>query len=267
MSHRMGSVDMKIGISNASLYPIETEKSLRFLGENGIRVTEIFFNSPSELEPPFIAELDRIRKYYGIEIVSVHPCGSMGEPYFLFSSYQRRYRDAFEYYKKYYEALAVLGGKTVVLHGDSLAGHISMEEYCERLMEMNRAAAEFGVCICHENVNRYRAATPENVREIRKKTGDSIKFTLDIKQTVRDGCGADAMYDAMKGNIINVHISDHDEGHDCMLPGRGGFDFASLFCKLDTDGYDGACLIEVYNNAYSDLGALIASYKNVNKIH
>ena len=258
---------MKIGISNASLYPMETEKALKFLGENGITATEIFFNSPSELQPPFIAELDRIIRYYGIEIVSVHPCGSMGEPYFLFSNYRRRYLDAFEYYKRYYEVLATLGGRTVVLHGDSLAGHISMEEYCERLLEMDNAASQFGVCICHENVNRYRAATPENVRAIRRETGDRIKFTLDIKQTVRDGCGVDAMYHAMRGNIINVHISDHNSDNDCMLPGRGNFDFGSLFRELDADGYDGACLIEVYNNAYKAPAELIESYRSVIKIH
>lgn len=241
---------MKLGISNASLYPMETEESLKLLGENGVTVTEIFFNSPSELQPQFIAELDRIRRHYGIEIVSVHPCGSMGEPYFLFSGYNRRYKDSFEYYKRYYHTLQVLGGKTVVLHGDSLQGHIPMQEYCERLLEMNEEAQKYGVCICHENVNRYRGATPENIKEIRKLTEDKIKFTLDIKQTVRDGCGFDAMYDAMRGNIINVHISDHTFEQDCMLPGNGTFKFGRLFDRLSDDGYDGACLIEVYRNAY-----------------
>ena len=258
---------MKIGISNASLYPMETEKALEFLGENNVAATEIFFNSPSELQPQFIAELDRIRMYYGIEIVSVHPCGSMGEPYFLFSSYTRRYRDAFEYYKRYYEALATLEGRTVVLHGDSLAGHITMEEYCERLLEMDDCAAGFGVCISHENVNRYRAATPDNVRQIRKLTNDRIRFTFDIKQSVRDGCGADAMYDAMRGRIINIHISDHNETDDCMMPGQGNFDFTTLFRKAEHDGYDGALLIEVYRNAYKDPRELIESYNLVKNHH
>ena len=258
---------MKLGISNASLYPLETEQSLKLLGENGVKVTEIFFNSPSELQPEFINELDRIRRHYGIEIASVHPCGSMGEPYFLFSGYERRYRDSFEYYKRYYHALQVLEGKTVVLHGDSLVGHISMEEYCERLLEMNDEACKYGVCICHENVNRYRGATPENIKEIRRLTEDKIKFTLDIKQTVRDGCGVDAMYEAMHGNIINVHISDHTIDNDCMLPGNGNYDFGLLFNRLSADGYDGACLIEVYRNAYNEPYELIENYQKVKKMH
>ena len=258
---------MKIGISSASLYPLETEKALDFLGKNGIIATEIFFNSPSELNLSFIKELERIRKHYGIEIVSLHPCGSVGEPYFLFSGYERRYRDSFEYYQKYYRAAEILGAKTVVLHGDSLIGHIPMELYCERLVEMNNRAYEYGTSICQENVNRYRAATPENVREIRRLTNDEIKFTFDVKQTVRDGCGVDAMYEAMRGNIINVHISDHSDKGDCLLPGNGNFDFNRLFERLKSDEYDGACLIEVYSHAYSRADELIESHDNLKIIH
>ncbi len=256
---------MKIGISSASLYPLETEDALKLLGENEIPVTEIFFNSPSELKPPFVHELDRIRKYYGTEINSIHPSGSVGEPYYLFSGYARRYRDAFEYYKQYYYAAAKMGAKTVVLHGDSLVGHIPMTEYCERLLEMNMEAAKYGVSVCHENVNRYRAATPENVAEIRRLTEDRLKFTFDVKQAVRDGCGVNKMYEAMRGNIINVHISDHDDFYDCMLPGKGYFDFKSLFTRLKADGYDGACLIEVYRYAYGEHEELFESYKKIKK--
>ena len=256
---------MKIGISSASLYPLETEKALEFLGQNGITATEIFFNSPSELEVDFVKELDRIRRYFGIDIVSLHPCGSVGEPYFLFSGYERRYRDSFEYYKRYYRAAEILGAKTVVLHGDSLLGHIPMEEYCERLTEMNLEAKRYGTSICQENVNRYRAATPENVCEIRRLTNDGIKFTFDIKQSVRDGCGVDAMYEAMRGNIVNVHISDHSTEGDCLLPGNGGFDFKALFNRLENDGYDGACLIEVYRHAYTDPQELINAHKLTKK--
>ena len=36
---------MRIGISTASLYPMRTEEALLFLCKNGVKVTEIFFNS------------------------------------------------------------------------------------------------------------------------------------------------------------------------------------------------------------------------------
>lgn len=260
---------MKFGISTASLYPLETEKALEFLGKNNVAVTELFFNSPRELEPEFITLLDKIRTHYGIQIVSVHPCGSVGEPYFMFSNYTRRYEDTFEYYKKYYYAASVLEAKTVVLHGDTLNGHIPMSEYCQRLLKMQEEAEKYSVGICHENVNKFRGARPNNILEIRKFTDDKIKFTLDIKQTVRDGCGFDAMYNAMKGNIINVHISDNNNDSDCMLPlAKGGeFNFDNLFSRLKSDGFDGACLIEVYRDAYKEYSELLEALAKVKNIH
>lgn len=258
---------MKIGISTASLYPMETEKALEFVCKNNIPVTEIFFNSPSETEPRFVERLAEIAKFYGTEISSVHPCGSVGEPYFLFSEYMRRCNESMKFYERYYRAAEILGAKTVVLHGDSLAGHISDEEYCRRLLLMNETAAEYGVCVSHENVNRYRAAEPENVKKFRKLTDDKLQFTFDIKQSVRAGCGAEPMYEAMRGKIINVHISDNCDSADCMLPGKGKFDFSSLFKTLKTDGYEGACLIEVYNYAYKNPKELLEAYKLVKNIH
>ena len=257
---------MKIGISTASLYPLETEKALEFLGQNGISVTEIFFNSPLELEDDFTDKLLEIKQKYEIEVVSVHPCGSVGEPYFLFSDYIRRYSETREFYKKYYKAARKLGAKTVVLHGDSLAGHISFEEYCKRLDEMNGDAALYGVTVSHENVNRFRCATPENIAEIRRLTNDRQEFTFDIKQAVRAGYPVYDVYEAMKGKIVNVHISDHFEFDDCVLPGDGKFDFRELFSVLKNDGYEGACLIEVYRRAYDDYSKLLDSHKFVNLI-
>ncbi len=258
---------MKIGISTASLYPLETEKALEFLGQNKIPVTEIFFNSPSEYRAPFVKRLAEIARYYGTKVASVHPCGSVGEPYFLFNDYERRYREAFEEYKRYYEAAAILGAETVVIHGDSFSGHVSDEKYCARLMEMNEAAKQFGVCISHENVSHYRAATPERIIKFRELTADELKFTFDVKQSVRAGCNVYDMYNAMNGNIVNVHISDHLPKSDCMLPGRGGFDFGALFNRLEKDGYKGACLIEVYRYAYKQPAELIEAYRYVKNFH
>ncbi len=258
---------MKIGISTASLYPLETEKSLEILCQNEIPVTEIFFNSPCELEMPFVKKLQFLSKTYGVEVASVHPCGSVAEPYFLFSGYERRYKESLDWYKKYYEAAAVLGAKYVVLHGDSLIGHVSDREYCLRLMEMNSQAQDFGVTVTHENVNRYRCATPENVKNFTRLTEDKLKFTFDIKQAIRAGYSPYEMYDAMKGNVVNVHISDHTPQFDCMLPGKGEFDFTEFFNRLVADGYKGACLIEVYNQSYNDISELIEAYKFVTKFH
>lgn len=252
---------MKIGISTASLYPMRTEEALLFLCKNGVKVTEIFFNSFDELKPENVRRLKCTADGFGTEIVSVHPCGSVAEPYFLFSEYDRRTEETLRFYEQYYVTAALLGAKYVVLHGDSIHGTLSMERYCERLMLMNRSANRYGVSVTHENVNRFRASTPENIRGIRRFTNDGIKFTFDVKQCIRAGFDPSVIYDAMKGNIVNVHLSDHSSTTECMLPGNGDYDLKALLSRLENDGYKGAALIEVYRNAYDNHGELISSLK------
>lgn len=258
---------MKIGISTASLYPMRTEDALLFLCKNGVKVTEIFFNSFDELKPDNVRRLKCTADGFGTEIASVHPCGSVAEPYFLFSEYDRRTEEMLRFYEQYYEAAALLGAKYIVLHGDSLHGSLPMERYCERLMLMTRSAEQYGVSLTHENVNRFRASTPENIRGIRDLTNDGIKFTFDVKQCIRAGFDPLVIYDAMKGNIANVHLSDHDGVAECMLPGNGKYDLGALLSRLSNDGYKGAALIEVYRNAYNDPDELLKSLNFVNNIH
>lgn len=255
------------GISTACLYPLKTEKALSFLCKENVPVTEIFFNSHEELKPDFVKMLKDIADSHGTKINSVHPCGSVGEPYFLFSEYDRRTDEALDFYKRYYEAAAILGAGLVVLHGDSMHGSLCMESYCEKLLIMNEAAKKHGVIISHENVNRFRASSPENIAEIRRLTNDEIGFTFDVKQSLRAGYDPTDVYMAMKGKIVNVHISDNTPQHDCMLPGRGNYDFTSLFSALYRDKYSGACLIEVYRNSYNAEEELLGSLNFVNNIH
>ena len=49
---------MRIGASTACLYPMETEKAVATLIENGFRIIEIFFNSFSELELEYLEKLN-----------------------------------------------------------------------------------------------------------------------------------------------------------------------------------------------------------------
>ena len=79
---------MKIGISSASLYPEFLEDSLKMIGEAGIKTTELFVNTISEIQPEFISKLRAIKDYYGINIVSFHPFTSGFEHYMLFPKHQ-----------------------------------------------------------------------------------------------------------------------------------------------------------------------------------
>lgn len=247
---------MPIGVSTACLYPMETEKALRALGESGVRTAEIFLNSWSELSESFVRELSAIREEYGMRITSVHPFTSGLESYMLFSGYMRRFQDCREIYKKYATAAAALGAKYIVLHGDRVGNRLPVEEYCRRFLLLQEDAAAYGAVLLQENVNKYRASAPEFIETLRRLSGDAISFVFDIKQSIRAGFGPKAVLDAMDGRVAHVHISDHSEGDDCLLPGRGACDFRALFSQLTARGYAGDFMIEVYRDAFSGPGEL-----------
>ena len=50
---------MVTGISTSCFYPLETEKALALLVEAGAKNGEVFLNSFSELEEPYLRALDR----------------------------------------------------------------------------------------------------------------------------------------------------------------------------------------------------------------
>lgn len=61
---------MSVGISTACFYPAATEEALHCVAEAGTKVTEVFFNSPSELEPDFLRRISSIASDSGIRIRS-----------------------------------------------------------------------------------------------------------------------------------------------------------------------------------------------------
>lgn len=252
---------MSIGISTSCLYPMETEKALAALGAAGVPAAEIFFNSPSELSPPFLRELCGIRDSYGMRIAAVHPFSSFAEPYMLFSGYLRRFHDTLELYKRYCEAAAILGAGVLSIHGDLRGGLLPAEEYCRRFMLIAGEAERQGIVAAQENVNGYRSADPDFLQEMRRLTGGAVRFTFDVKQSVRAGYTPDEILEAMDGAVAHLHLSDHSGERDCLLPGRGGYDFTGLFRRMEALDYRGAYIIEVYRDAFFQIDELIKGYE------
>ena len=100
---------MKFGASTACFYPLETEKELKKECELGYKYAEVFMNAPSELEEPFLNQLNTFAKDGGTDIVSVHPFSSFMESSCIFTDYQRLFDDFISIYDKTCHAAAVLG--------------------------------------------------------------------------------------------------------------------------------------------------------------
>lgn len=246
----------KIGISSACYYPLETEKSLVKLGETGTKTAELFFNTTSELEPPFVKELKAIRDNYSLNIVSVHPFMSFAESYFLFSNYERRYYDILPLYEKFFEASRELGAKIFVIHGAKIPGSVDDALYCERFASLMELGKKFDITVAHENVVHYRGESPAYLQMMADNIGDDFRIVFDIKQARRAGFAYDDFLPLIKDHCCHIHISDHNDEKDCVPPFEGSFDFNTFFKKMKEIGYKGDYIIELYSWSYSDEGQI-----------
>ncbi len=215
---------------------------------------EIFMNSFSELEEPYLKRIAEVCRENGVRVTAIHPFTSGFEYMYFFSAYKKRARDSADYfYRKYFEAAAYLGADYFVFHGDGTKSpFFGMDNYCEVLSMLMETASSEGVTLVHENVSTARAGNPEFMREVHKRFGEGrIKFVFDLKQTVRGGYDPHLMLDAMGSDIVHVHINDWKDG-ECRLPYAGSLDVDSVISRLEAAGYAGKYIIEVYRQNFKD---------------
>ena len=259
---------MRIGASTACLYPMETEKAVATLIENGFRIIEIFFNSFSELELEYLEKLNEYILKNNCEVVSIHPFLSGMEPFLFFSNYGRRFYDTVDFYEKFYRGAQILGAKKLILHGGVFPDryNLSDEEYCKRFDIIAKRGRKFGVETLHENVNKFRASSPDFIKTVRKIIPDSAKFTLDLKQAVRSGYSPFEILDSMGNSLKHIHINDHTNGKDCLLPFYGDFNYKEFFSECRKISYDGDVIIEIYKNNFDDVTELMRSAEKLSKL-
>lgn len=243
---------MKIGVSTACYYPLETELSLKEVGKAGIDTTEIFFNASIELEQGFIDELTAIKDRYNIHVTSVHPAASLTDSFMLFSAYERRLKEGLDTYRRYGEIAAQFGAKYVILHGGKPNGVLDDDQYCERFLQISDAVANGGAVLLQENVVNFRAGNLDFLKMMKKNLGDRAAFCLDVKQSIRGGYSPFDAMELLKDSVKHLHLSDNNEYKDCLLPLDGTFDFKGFLNCAKLNGYSGDAVIEVYRNAYSE---------------
>ena len=250
---------MNIGASTSNFYPLPPEESLAILLQAGFRTVEVFFNTLSELELPFVRKLRHRIEAAGATVAAVHPFSSFIEPFFLFGTYSRRLTDGFALYERTFEAAAEIGAPYVVIHGDRPEGVLTPEQSVERFGQLCDLGASVGVYPAQENVVNFRSQDQNYLRLMREMLGEKARFVLDVKQAFRCGVSAESVIEAMGKGIVHVHISDHTEEYDCLPPGQGNTDYAELLKCLQQNGYNGTLMLELYRRNFKDVQDLLNS--------
>lgn len=243
---------MRVGASSACFFPLETEKSLQNILDLGFKDCEVFFNTSSELEEPFVLDLKRRADEKGARILSVHPFSSALENNCIFGEYQRRYDDYVGLYRQHCHAAALLGAKVLVIHG-ALAvqkREISEDFYFDRFNSLVEIGKQEGIMVCQENVVRFRSQSIDFLKRMRNALGDDFHMVFDVKQSIRCGYDPFDVVDEFKNNIVHIHLSDNTPDADCLPLGRGNFDFKRLFDTMDAVDYKGGYVIEIYSKGY-----------------
>ena len=253
---------MLAGVSTACFYPKPTEDSLTALGEMGVKACELFINSTLELEPSFLRGLRDIAEFYGIKIVALHPCTGVIEPFVFFSTYQRRFDEGLELFKRYYEASAYLGAELMVFHGNNRSYLFEHGAYFERFDILHREAAKFGIELCQENVARCDSHSIEFLQDMAANLPD-CRFVFDLKQAIRAEYTIEQFAEAILPRIAHIHLSDHNDSLDCLLPWRGSFNISKFLAGIANSGINPAVIVEVYSNNFTDYVEISASYQRL----
>lgn len=252
---------MAIGISTACFYPRTTEESLIETGKLHAECVEVFINSPHELDKDFIRRLRDIQDVYGMRVKSFHTYASFTESYYYFSSYERRYQESLEEFKRYFYGMQTLGAELLIMHGIKIPGSIPDEEVFSRFHELYALGKAEGISLCQENVVHYRSESPAYLASMQKALGEDFKLVLDIKQARRTGIDPYVFVEQFADSIAHVHISDYTPTKDCAVPLCEGaqFDFKRFFTVMREKGYAGDYMIELYENSYTHPSEIAAA--------
>ena len=252
---------MEIGISTASLFMrLYNEDALALISEWGVQTTEVFLTSFCEYEPRFAKTL--LQKKGGINVNSVHVLNTQFEPQ-LFSRHPRVSADAYAWLDKVMDSARILGAKHYTFHGLArlkASFHEDLPWAGRKLKEISDFCNKKGVRLCLENVEWALYNRAGIFRELKKYCPD-LKGVLDLKQARIFGDPYGAYLSDMGESLSYVHASDFDDAGKKCLPGKGSFNFEELMKRLHGSGFDGAIIIENYNDDYRELKELKDSYE------
>lgn len=279
---------MRIGLSTATFFGrVLTENALNHIKSLGVDIAEVFLTTFSEYEEDYTRRLAEDK--HGVDVYSVHSLNNHYEPE-LFNIVKRTREDADKLFNKVLQGAENLGASYYTFHGPS---RLKVTEYNldykrigTRTEELCAKAREYGVQLSYENVSWAFYNSP-GFFTLLKEYAPSLKGCLDIKQAMqayrnKEGLKSSIQLtlhqiedlenytyqyiDDMGESLVNVHLSDYDAYGKLCPPGKGIFRFNNLVNKLQSIGYNGPMMIELYSGDYSSYDEIINSVQYLQDI-
>lgn len=249
---------MLIGASTGTLYPHQhTEDAVETLARLGFPAIEVVLQTAGEYEPGFVRALAARAHAGGTAVTSVHTFTAL---HLLFDPYPRRRAEGRRALLRAIDAAATLGARVLIWHGPTrrdLPEGVASERLRAVLADLGDVAAAAGVTLSLENVSWCLVRDAESVQVVRG-WGLPVGFTFDPFQAAEAGVDGGELLDAMRGALVNVHLSDHAPGGRRHLPvGEGTIAWRNLLTWLRAIGYTGPLILE--GNCEGDVSRLLRS--------
>lgn len=258
---------MQTGISTASLFGrMPTEKALEFLSKNKVGCAEVFLESYCEYTKKFGKLLKKVKG--DLPIHSVHTLTTQFEPQ-LYSVNQRAKDDSFKLLEQTMLSAKQFGAKYYTFHGGARFKKTPIKIDFDRVGAITReimsVTQKYGITLAYENVHWGYYNYVGFFKEL-KERAKGLKGTFDIKQARQSGIFYGDYITEMGEDIVTVHLSDYAEDGKMCLPGKGVTDFEDVFKRLNDVGFDGAILLECYQNDYQTFEQLFNSVEYLNEL-
>ena len=245
---------MRAGVSTASLFlRRENHEALPVLNGLGVKTAEVFLTSFREYSKAYGEKLAKVKG--SVEINSVHDLNSQFEPQ-LFNRHAGAREDAYmilqnvldaanELKAPYYTFHAITRAKRAARSGEN----DNFPYLIKNFAEISAFCQKSGVTLCLENVEWATYNRPGVFSKLAEGVPD-LRGVLDIKQARISEYPYHLYLEEMGEKLAYAHISDIDETGKMRLPGMGIFNFEEMIKRLQDVGFNGALLIEVYENDY-----------------
>lgn len=233
---------MKISVSTLGLYPARIENVLDFVTEQKLDYLEIV------KEYPYDNITADVFSSYDLGL-SIHaPMSDVN-----IASHVDKIRNiSVELMIDSFKTANEWGADRVVVHPGTIP--IMALKYPEKILDYNKeslikcqkAAEEYGVMMCVENMPLFERVLYTNIDALFDLVDNELYsgITMDVGHAHNNDFTEDEMFKS--DNIHHIHLSDNDgsyDMHDAL--GTHDIDFPKIFDILDKKKYNDICVIEV----------------------